>query len=282
MSDNQTVGKHQQDVRSTSAQSFSSSRRGKVSRASFPPEIELFRFIEGLTNTDPTWNASTPACKWSGIRCCDPTRPQDVTDIVWQRLELCGTPNWKYLPESVLFLNLFRNALTGNLPLNVLPRNLGILCCGENELNGAFEVEHMPDLMVQAYLFINNLCGTLDLSLFPSSLENLSLSQNHLFGPLDFSLLATNLIELNLSINKFTGTIDLGHLPSSLVSLYLDNNRFVSIKGLNSLPEAMVVLHLAYNEDLKGEFRISSLPLSLRRLTDTNFDIRETQVTYLP
>ena len=116
----------------------------------FPPEIELSRFTEGLKNINPTWNSSTPGCMWSGIQCKDSTRPDDVPHIQWQRLQLQGTPGWKYIPQSLQHLNMFANFLTGELPLDFLPHNLKSIYLGSNMHSGPLCTHNLPGALSEA------------------------------------------------------------------------------------------------------------------------------------
>ena len=229
-------------------------RRGKVSSSLLPPEIELSRFVADFKNTDPSWSSSTPACKWSGIICLDSTRPEEVTNMEWHQYSLRGTPNWKYIPHSVLDLNMFENFLTGELPLDVLPLELKFLYLGSNQLNGSLPTQDLPSSLIEAYLWGNSFSSTLDLSILPITLTEFSVAHNKFFGSLNLTTLPRSMTELQLENNAFTGSIDLGSLPPSMNDLNININRIEHVSGLNSLPLTLRELNVTNNNVLTGEF----------------------------
>ena len=240
-----------------------SSARGRIRGACFPPEVELTLFTKYFENKFPTWNSSMPACKWSGIRCTDPTMPDAVTEIDWGFGDLQGIPQWGHVPLSVRFISVFANELEGEVPLSLLPRALDELDLASNRFSGTLDLENMPPEMREVNFGANRFEGTLDLSTLPANLSEFYAYKNFFVGSPNLTALPQSIKRLDLSDNLFSGSIDLSRLPHNFLVLHLQSNHLERATGLDLLPPTLEELNLENNVELCGEYDKTLLPVSL-------------------
>ena len=97
----------------------------------------LYLMTLNVTNKNPTWSLTTPACQWKGVTC-NPFG--SVAQIVWSGMSLGGTANFTALPQRLLSLYLGGNQLTGVPDLVMLPQGLQVFDLSFNDFigNGSF------------------------------------------------------------------------------------------------------------------------------------------------
>ena len=125
-------------------------RPSKVRGANLPQEYELVRFVENISNWDPSWTSSTPACDWTGVSCYN----SQVRYIRWSYRKLGGSLQWKYLCDTTREFRAWRNELTGSVPLDVLPSEMKAIDISSNGLSGKMNLSHLPDAMVTQFLYL--------------------------------------------------------------------------------------------------------------------------------
>jgi Leucine-rich repeat (LRR) protein len=225
---------------------------------------------QGWKNADK-WLATTTPCDWFGVNC-----------IVWDNA------------ESVSYLNLQGNRLTGSIPdeLGNLP-NLRTLSLGSNRLIGAIPgVLGELDALTELVLDSNRLTGSIpdELGNLPN-LRTLSLGGNSLAGAIPGALGGLDaLTVLSLYGNRLTGTIPISvvTLPE-LLTLSLQRN---SLDGPLPRPEDIPVdkkyfprlqsMNLFYNK-LSGHIppallqlaQLSTLNLADNKLSGPLSDVNE-------
>jgi hypothetical protein len=157
-----------------------------------PPQQErsaLQAFLAGMPHERALgWNASVPACAWTGVRC-------DAANTTVVELHLPGVGLVGGVPRGTLggLLGLQVLSLRDNRLLGDIPRDL----CG------------LPRLR-SLYLQGNLLTGVIpdDVGRLAASLEHLALSRNNLTGNIPSALNnLTRLRSLNLDGNRLSGSI---------------------------------------------------------------------------
>jgi len=218
---------------------LSYSRAAKV-RGNLPQEFELAQLIKDIENPLPSWNTSTPACKWKGVVCTDGIH---ISKIRWSRRT--------------------------TLPPHLRTRSL----CG-NGFSGRLHLQHLPQSLETLDVSVNRAHGSVDLTRLPHGLTLLYLNKNMLSGNVVFDCLPQTMKYLNLGNNQFTGCLDFRHLPLTLAKLYCNDNKFNAIVRFHSLPLSMVFLQLRNNPELQGVLEKSSFPA-----TGTEINISGTKLT---
>ena len=236
---------------------------GKVRGSHLPQEYELSRFIADVDNTDLSWNTSTPACEWEGVICNEHLK---VTRICWGDKGLTGMLQWEYLSPTLHHCRIWRNKLTGNVTLNVLPSQLVQLRASHNAFKGSLDFIHMPHTLEWLTLHGNQFTGSVDLTQLPPRLTHFFLRNNNFSGSIDFTRWPSNLNHISLSNNFFTGPLELQHLPSSLQILECDNNLFSGLVMFENLPDRLRVLSLKNNAELNGAVDLSKLPVRVEQI----------------
>ena len=225
----------------TTLTSIAVGRTGKIRGTHLPQEYELAFLVENVTNQLLSWNTSTPACEWHGIKCDDGL---NVSQIEWK------------------FLISFK--LEGTLRLDKIPKTVLYFDVSGNHLSGTIELAQLPQPLAQLWLHCNRFEGTVDLTHLPPNLTKLCLWHNNLSGGVDLSCLPSKITYLNLSSNKFTGSVDLEHLPPFLHALNLQDNELSGLVSFDSLPRGIATLGLSGNGELYGQTDFLILPRSLR------------------
>ncbi|KAJ8619588.1 hypothetical protein MRB53_028117 [Persea americana] len=180
------------------------------------------------------------------------------------------------LPQSLRFLAISRNFLSGDIPASIsalrllrtldlsynqlagpIPRQLGeiqtltnlILC--QNHLSGDIPPLISPAL-TRLDLMHNNLSGGLSPPSLPPSLQYLSLSSNQLTGSVDSVLTRLDRLSyLDLSMNRFTGSIPGSVFSFPISTLLLQRNLFSGpVRPLDKV--RIQTVDLSYNR-LDGE-----------------------------
>ena len=238
-------------------------RPGKVRGAKLPQEYELAQFIQDTMNPVASWDTSIPACNWNHVFC---NAELQVTKISWGYLSLSGSLKWQYLCHTVREVTLWRNRLTGTVPLDVLPLQMIYLDIENNKFSGELDLSHSPCGMEALLLTENKFRGYLDLTHLPSTMTRLQIAHNQLCGEVGFTHLPDEMEHLNLSQNLFTGPLDLQRLPPAIRFFRCHNNRFSGLVKFDRLPEHLVELDLVNNAKLYGDVDKALLPKNLKHV----------------
>ena len=161
-------------------------RAGKVRNARLPIEYLLERVVEKIHSTVEnaivSWNTSTPACQWHGVKC-DET--ESVASLHWAALGLHGSIFLDTLPPTLLHLDISspilgenKNALFGELSFRTLPRGLLTLDVRNNDLWGTFDARLLPPTITKVCIGGNGFMGEVVFKELPASLEFLDVSYN--------------------------------------------------------------------------------------------------------
>eukprot|EP00250_Pteridium_aquilinum_P015914 c22836_g1_i1 orf=476-1672(+) len=118
-------------------------------------------------------------------------------------------------------LDIKRNALVGPLP--VLPDSLTYLSLSNNQLTGSIDTISSLDSLTFLDLSHNQLSGSIPSSIFAAPLSSLLLQRNLLSGPVSPPELVT-ISMVDLSFNQLSGTIS--PFFAFVQDLYLNNNHF--------------------------------------------------------
>ncbi|KAJ1264320.1 hypothetical protein BS78_09G254600 [Paspalum vaginatum] len=182
-----------------------------------PQEVSALQaFLSGTPHLRPLgWNASLPACAWTGVRC--DAANATVTELRLPGIGLAGAvaPGTLSRLQGLRVLSLRDNRLLGPVPRDVLdlPRLRALYLQG-NLLTGAIPagVSALAALQHLA-LSRNHLSGAVPPELGAlAGLRSLRLDANRLSGPLPPTLGGlAGLDELNVSFNDLDGSI-----PASL------------------------------------------------------------------
>ena len=86
-------------LQSTSCADTSASRRGKIANVAFPPELQVLRFLSGVTNPHSAWVPSVPLELWGGV-VVDGDRKLYGFEFI-DSLDLEGTLNWQHFPDKL-------------------------------------------------------------------------------------------------------------------------------------------------------------------------------------
>ena len=84
----------------------------RVRGANLPQEYELARFVQNISNLDPSWNTSTHACDWKGVNC---DAELHVSKIMWMFMGLSGSLEWNYLCRTLREFAGWDNKFTGSI-----------------------------------------------------------------------------------------------------------------------------------------------------------------------
>ena len=146
---------------------------GKVEKSSLSHNVLVELFVDGLTDNckedlrlPPDIQAD--GCSWYGVNT---NEDGEVVDIEWQRSDIEGALNFRWLPETLWTLFLDGNALEGTIDFTALPRAL-----------------------VRFYIDRNSFSGEADLTRLPASLEDLDIYRNKFHGPINLTALPSGLI----------------------------------------------------------------------------------------
>ena len=138
-------------------------RLGKA-RAPLPQEYELAAFIRDVENPYPTWNTSTPACKWKSVICSKEGRVQKVNwswngDHEMPRhfnyRKLRGILHWNELPGTITSVRVTENAFRGTVCFRALPHELVLLQLERNAFEGTLDLNELPQKLLQGYVSFN-------------------------------------------------------------------------------------------------------------------------------
>ena len=162
-----------------------------------------------------------------------------------------GTLNLQFLPNSVKYLTITGQAMTGTINTKFLSAEMYSLQLSKNAFEGSFALDSLPPSISEVSIKENNFCGALNLS---CSLPNL----RHFWA----------------QSNKFQGSIDLENLPKSLEILNLEDNQLVGSANLNKLPQRLLHLFLGRNSGLCGALFTSALSPWLESLTLSHMTLR--------
>mmetsp|Transcript_44265 Transcript_44265/g.62148 ORF Transcript_44265/g.62148 Transcript_44265/m.62148 type:complete len:266 (+) Transcript_44265:40-837(+) len=226
-----------------------SERRGRVSQANLPLEVELEMFLRNIDGKSPSWKADIPIAYWDNVFHDD----DGALYLDFENKELQGTIDLRYLPKRVAVLRMFQNLLNGTLALSLLHDDLQSLHLSANEFSGAVDLSQLPAYMHTMELNKNLLVGKIDLSSLPASLKTLNLSSNALSGELDLTLLHPPLTYLDLARNEFSGFPNMKKLPLSLWLLDLSHNLIEVEKNERSqIPSCVRILEHGVMEKRRG------------------------------
>ena len=203
----------------------------KVRGTFLPQEYELAKFICDIENPDLSWSTETSACEWYGVEC---NGEGEVIRIRWHDRSLCGTPHWKYLPQSLFFIDLINNMLSGPVDFSALPLGLGYM-----------------------YIQVNLFSGDLRFEILPAALIELNLSRCRFSGHVDLSnLVGTPLYQTDSYLNilgnpELTGSVRnfdyprTWHIPDSFLSYFQAFRRYLHfiVVPLCNFYFTLLVLH---------------------------------------
>jgi len=280
----------------------------------------LGKFYTSLNGDDWTqkdgWNEAASVCDWFGITCDSSGAITEISldnnmlqgtliDDIWTlpklvtlslgKNQIVGTLPAKLFSNSLVFLNLHENNLSGAIPSDILSLpNLQWLNLRNNALEGSLpDFSEGSENLYLLWLHGNKLTGSIPESIgeFPK-LESFYLSDNELTGEIPNSLAKlSKLNTLKLGNNALLGKIpeifselqELGWLDlrgnllegsiaesiselDNLEYLYLDNNRLAGpIPDIFTNLTRLKVLSLSGNE-LSGSLPTLSAASSLERI----------------
>ena len=173
-------------------------KKGKSRLQLHPDEVILTQFLQDAKGTDPTWNANTPIEKWGSVMCSEDGR---VVRLFWHGLGLRGNLSYRFLPDTLAYIDLRSNELGGTVDLSVFPQGLWSLALGHNRHTGELDFTHLPVALRNLDLSYNRFCGRLILSDLPPRLGALNLRHNDFSSVLDVSSLSRRLASLDLCSN---------------------------------------------------------------------------------
>ena len=185
-----------------------------------PNLVNLARGL-GVQSVNPTlWTElQGDCCSATGVVCFN----QLVISISWSNMGLRGTINGTAIPSGLTFIDLYRNKLSGRLPLS-FPAGLTDLYVHYNNLNGSIPV--LPNPLNYLYLHFNLLSGVIPT--IPNGLKELFVEGNALYG--DLPIFPNTLQYFYLGFpgqpgNHFSGTLRLNR-P---IHLYINDNWITDI-----------------------------------------------------
>ena len=197
------------------------SRPGKTRGVGMPQEYELAQFTRSMLNLHNSWNTSTTACSWSGVKC---DKDERIIKIKWFERRISGEARWEYLPSYLNDLDVSSNQLEGSLDLTCLPSGLDRFDVSANMLSGSVTLHALPPLLKMIDLSDNRFSSDIDLTNLPPELYFFGISNNRCTGSLNFDSIPEKLDFLYLDGNDFDTEIDFSRFPTTLNGLFIQNN----------------------------------------------------------
>ena len=117
------------------------SRPGKTRGVGMPQEYELAQFTRSMLNLHNSWNTSTTACNWSGVKC---DKDERIIKLKWYERRISGKACWEYLPSHLKDVDVSSNQLEGSLDLTCLPSGLERFDVSKNGLSGSVTLHALP------------------------------------------------------------------------------------------------------------------------------------------
>ena len=240
-----------------SVPSHSTSRApGRIRGAALPQEYDLARFVENMEGLHPTWCTNVTACEWAGVKCND---KGEVTALDWTNPDHVprehgarGSVAWKYLPLTLIELNLDNGDLTGEVEFRCLPQSLKICDLSSNCFFGKFDSRFLPPLIEHLYLNNNKFTGHINFTNLPPNLTVMWLEGNKFEGAIDLCRLPLSLRVLDISNNLFSGNLDFRHLPDSFDEFYAQDNNFDLLVNAECWVKETASCRLDNNPNLHG------------------------------
>ena len=162
---------------------------GRIDYASFSQQTLMEMVVENIEDVERicgTRDDPLEIAEWGGVDCDE---KGDVLRIDWSNEALKGSINWRWLPSTLVRIEI-----------------------GFCELSGALDLPRLPAGLRQMLIYDANLTGPIDLSQLPAKLVELSFCINSLSGPIDLTRLPRCLERLILALNEFTANPTKGHL----------------------------------------------------------------------
>ena len=147
-----------------------------------------------------------------------------VEGINFSEARLSGTVQFRFLPQSVTYLDMGYNALEGSLETALLPDGLSDLRIEVNEFSNTFAFNTLPQQLTCLSISANKFHGSADFRNLPQTLETLEISANDFSGDLCLDSLPPKLEKLDAGHNNFVGSVSFEKLPESLRILVLSGN----------------------------------------------------------
>ena len=211
-------------------------RGARVRGAVLSAEMGLTRFISNITNVHVSWSEHKNGCVWSGVKCDSGSQ---VISLDWNSLALAGTFLYRHMPSTTKSFIVWRNDITGGVPLHEFPSSLEHINLSTNQLFGPLLTENLPRGLLTFYAATNYFSGEVGFTILPGALTSLGLAVNKFTGGVDLRSLPVGLVYLDLNHNHFTGDVCLSALPDSLEILYLHNNEFTGVLDTRHLPSGL-------------------------------------------
>ena len=247
---------------------------GKVDKSSFSQETLMEILIADLEENAFMFGPKDdprPIALWKGLRMEDET----VQCIVWGVSNLIGSINLKYLPATVMYLELTGNHLTGSLDLKELSPVLQDFTFSRNEFTGDFNLTCLPDSFEHLDGTENQLSGSLNLEHLPQRLVTLSLAKNLFTGIIFLTKLPPSMSMLCINDNRLSGPIDVTSLPAGMRSLFVNQNAFEGKTDFSRLPKSLETLYVSHTK-LSGEIYAKQWLIGG---VERDFYVEESQVT---
>ena len=195
---------------------------GRCDRGSLHQQtlLELFvSSIEDKSRFQDTNEVYLPIKKWTGIVY---DSEGNITRIVWSWALLRGSIDLRWAPETLEYLSLGNNDLSGGVSLNELPHTLSFLSLSVNHLTGSLGLTCLPARLKTLYMSHNLFSGSVDLAHLPASLQSLDISHNALSGRVDLSKLPQAMFNLDLRNNSLSGETRVPRTLEQVVFLALN------------------------------------------------------------
>ena len=160
--------------------------------------------------------------------------PPNVTSLYLYGNLLSGSIPGGF-PEGLQNLGLSNNKLTGNFP--ILPESLSYLSVGNNLLSGRISFNQPFNNLVVFGADFNNFSG--EIAPFPKSLKQIFLTHNLLNG--SFPTLPVDAKDVRSGFNYFTGSFP-SPFPTVLAEMYLHENLFSG--DLPTFPNSLKYVYL--------------------------------------
>ena len=126
------------------------SHLGRLDYASLSTQALMEILIEGIENREVICGSQeTPddVEQWTGLEYTEEETTDEVEthfDIEWCNLELVGTIDLHWLPQTVDSLDISENKLRGSLNLTALPLSIQWLSFDDNAFSGEIDLCHLP------------------------------------------------------------------------------------------------------------------------------------------
>ena len=193
---------------------------GRVDRSTLGQQSLMELFIFGLNEPEKICgNRDDPddVCEWKGVKC---NVHGEVEEFHWnfKQDNGIGTVGLEFLPCSMKYVQMFRNALSGTIQLADLPGKMEVVDISFNNLIGCLDLDRLPAAVRSVDLSGNKFTGDISLENLPKGLEILSLLDNQLSGGADGAVASAGLRAQRRSIAPRSRRLA-GHRPDGWPSL---------------------------------------------------------------